>query len=98
MICEIYDDKFDAKYLHELYDLVQGKLRYRACNVANSHTWPYHQEGSHRLFGSTIFSRSHPNFIDYVDNVHAKNFNLCDTYMFCVFVGKTFHPFNQVYV
>lgn len=74
MICEIYDDKFDAKYLHELYDLVQNKLRYRASNVANSHTWPYHQQGSHRLFGSTIFSRSHPNFIDYVDNVHAKNF------------------------
>ena len=27
-------------------------------------------------------------------NVHAKNFNLCDTYMFYVFVDKTFHPFN----
>ena len=74
MICEIYDDKFDAKYLHELFDLVQGRLRYRACNVANSNTWPYHQEGSHRLFGSSIFSRNHPNFIDYLDNQNAQNF------------------------
>jgi len=74
MLCKIYDDKFDAKYLHDIFTILQGKLRYRACNVANSFTWPYHQEGSHRLFGSTIFTRNHPNIISYLDNENAPTF------------------------
>jgi len=74
MICEIYDDKFDAKYLHEIFAVVQGKLRYRACNVANKETWPYGGTGSHRLFGSSIFARRHPNVIDYLDNDNAPTF------------------------
>ncbi len=74
MICEVYDDKFDPKYLHEVFDVLQGKLRYRACNVANSHSWPYHQTGSHRLFGSSIFTRFHPNIIAYMDNDNAPTF------------------------
>ena len=74
MICEIYDDKFDAKYLHEIFSILQGKLRYRACNVANASSWPYHQTGTQRLFGSQIFNREHPNIIDYLDNENAPAF------------------------
>ena len=74
MICEIYDEKFDAKYLHEIFSILQGKLRYRACNVANASSWPYHQTGTHRLFGSQIFNREHPNIIDYLDNENAPTF------------------------
>ena len=71
VLAEVYDNKFDPKYLHDIFATLQGKLRYRACNVANATTWPYHQEGSHRLFGSTIFARHHPNIISYLDNENA---------------------------
>ena len=74
MLAKIYDDKFDVKYLHDIFSILQGKLRYKACNVANKTSWPYRQEGSHRLFGSSIFSRNHPNIITYLDNENAPVF------------------------
>ena len=86
MICEVYDDKFDPKYLHEVFDVLQGKLRYRACNVANASSWPYHQTGTHRLFGSQIFNRRHPNIIDYLDNENAPTFYSMFEHL-CVLMG-----------
>lgn len=74
MLAKIYDDKFDAKYLHDIFDILQGRLRYRACNVANTTSWPYKKEGSHRLFGSSIFRRMDSNIITYLDNENAPIF------------------------
>ena len=73
-LCEVYDDKFDANYLHEIFSIIQGKLKYKANNVTNPTTWPYGGTGSHRLFGSRIFCRHHPNIIDYLDNENASTF------------------------
>ena len=74
MLAKIYDGKFDVKYLHDLFDILQSKLNYKACNVANVNSWPYGTEGSHRLFGSSIFRRNHPNIITYLDNENAPIF------------------------
>ena len=53
-LCEVYDNKFDANYLYEIFSIVQAKLKYKANNVANPTTWPYGGTGTHRLFGSRI--------------------------------------------
>tara|TARA_B100000287_G_scaffold120100_1_gene112023 strand:- start:355 stop:948 length:594 start_codon:yes stop_codon:yes gene_type:complete len=73
-LCEVYDDKLDAKYLHELFEIVQVDLKYRACNIANPTTWPYGMTGSHKLFGSRIFFRQNFNRIDYLDNKNSQKF------------------------
>ena len=74
MICKIYDGKFDAKYLHDIFEVLEDKINYKANNVANASTWPYFKTGTHKLLGSTIFSRKHLNFMDYVDNENALTF------------------------
>ena len=73
-LCEVFDNRFDEKYLHEIFSIVQSKLKYKANNVTNPTTWPYGERGSHRLFGSRIFCRHHINRIDYLDNDNASKF------------------------
>ena len=76
-ICEVYDDRIDLVYLNALYRILERKLEYRASNIANavrSKTWPYHLQGTHKLFGASIFARQHPNIIAYLNNEYGQNF------------------------
>ena len=75
MICKIYDDVFDAEYLYEIFAILQDKLQYRSDNTANRNTWPYGKTGTHKLFGSKIFSRQSVNNITYVNNEYISKFS-----------------------
>ena len=68
-ICEVYDDRIDLVYLNDLYRILERKLEYRASNIANavrSKTWPYNLQGTHKLFGASIFARQQPNIIAFL--------------------------------
>jgi len=56
MIGTVIDDRFDQKYLYDLFSVVE-ELKYRATNVANRRTWPFGYKGTHRLMGATVFNR-----------------------------------------
>jgi len=63
MLCEVIDNFFDPEYLYEIYNQIcQQPLS--ITNVANRKTFPYGNEGTHRLMGSTIFSRSNFNRVE----------------------------------
>lgn len=57
MICEVIDGLFDDLYLHERYQKILNTPLVLT-NVANRKTEPYGHEGTHRLMGRTIFSRT----------------------------------------
>ena len=67
MICEVYDDKFDSLYLHELFEHTIARLPYNFTNIANRNTFPYGFVGSHRLVGSNVFMRDGINHITHID-------------------------------
>jgi len=72
MICDVFDNKFDPLYLHELYENTISRLPYNFTNIANRNTQPYGYSGSHRLIGCTIFSRTGIN--DIID-IDTENWN-----------------------
>lgn len=74
MICQVFDNKFDQEYLHEIFSILEKDLSYHANNVTNPTTWPYGKTGTHRLFGCSIFHRQSNNRIDYLDNQNAPKF------------------------
>ena len=46
MICDVYDDIFDARYLHEFFDNVIAMAGYNITNIANRKTQPYGIDGT----------------------------------------------------
>ena len=67
MICDVYDNVFDARYLHEFFDEVLSPMGYNITNIANRKTQPYGNTGSHRLLGKLIFNRGNVNDIQDID-------------------------------
>jgi hypothetical protein len=57
MKCTVIDGLFDELFLHELY-LKINDIPLNTTNIANRRTWPYGLQGSHRLLGSLLFSRT----------------------------------------
>jgi len=74
MICDVYDNVFDARFLHEFFDEVICPMGYNITNVANRRTQPYGNTGSHRLLGKMIFNRVNVNDIRDID---IENFREC---------------------
>ena len=68
MICEVFDDVFDKRYLHEFFDEVISPMGYNITNIANRKTQPYGNKGSHCLLGRQIFSRDGVNEIQDFDD------------------------------
>jgi hypothetical protein len=62
-MCSVIDGFFDHEYLYEIYNQICD-MPVCITNVANRKTFPYGHEGTHRLMGETIFSRSSVNRID----------------------------------
>jgi len=63
MICKVFDDWFDERFIHELDHIISNKIEYEFNNVANRRTWPYGYEGSYRLMGCSLFKRENLNRI-----------------------------------
>ena len=58
MICEVFDNWFDKRFVCELSDRITHNLTdIKFNNIANTNTWPYGNKGSHMLMGCTIFKR-----------------------------------------
>lgn len=76
MICKIIDDVFDELYLHEFYDILTYQVSYVFSNVANRRTVPYGNKGSHRLLGSTLFSRENINRVNILHPICNKFFDM----------------------
>lgn len=74
MICEVYDDKFDALYLHDFYENVIAKLPYNFTNIANRDSAPYGFSGSHRLIGCNVFNREGLNKITNIEPEYYPDF------------------------
>lgn len=63
MYCKVIDGLFDDLFLHEKYqEILETPLV--LTNVANRKTYPYGNEGTHRLMGRTIFRRTDLNRVD----------------------------------
>lgn len=75
MICKIIDGLFDDLYIHQI-DLTVKNTPVRCNNIANRNTFPYGDQGSHRLFGKTFFSRQSLNRIDVLDENAQKFFDM----------------------
>ena len=57
----IYDGAFDKRWTSELASSLI-KCPWYATNVANRHTWPYKETGSHRLLGhSFLYNKKYSN-------------------------------------
>ena len=56
MIGTVIDDRFDKKYLYDLFSVVE-ELQYKATNITNRKTWPFGYKGTHRLMGALVFNR-----------------------------------------
>ena len=98
MICDVYDDIFDARYLHEFFDNVVAMAGYNITNIANRKTQPYGNTGSHRLLGKQIFARESINDIQDIDLESfyecMKMYNIIESvlkerlFLFLVLLGK----------
>ena len=65
MICHVIDDWLDKRFIYDLDHKISYNLNcYDFVNIANRRTWPYGQEGSHRLMGCVIFQRENLNRIN----------------------------------
>jgi Rps23 Pro-64 3,4-dihydroxylase Tpa1-like proline 4-hydroxylase len=73
MICELFDNIFDPLYIHETHSAIMD-IPVSPNNVANRYTKPYGFEGSHRLYGKTIFERKDINRVDVLDLEHSRLF------------------------
>jgi hypothetical protein len=63
----VFDDIFDTRFLIDL----RARLSHSSwtpTNIANRHTWPYGESGSHKLLGSVFFHRKNINLIHYKQN------------------------------
>lgn len=64
MICKVFDDWLDKRFVYELSDkITTGLTDIKFNNITNRRTWPYELEGSHRMMGCTIFDRENLNRI-----------------------------------
>jgi len=57
MIAKIIDNTFDQQYLHNIIQVLNDQLEYKANNIANRTTWPFGDSGSHRMLGCRLFER-----------------------------------------
>ena len=73
MICEIIDDLFDKRFLHNFFSVVEN-LPYAANNTANRKSWPYGEKAAHKLMGLPIFERSSLNRINVLHHQSASQF------------------------
>lgn len=62
MICQVIDGLFDQLYIHQVDALIRD-IPLSTNNIANRKTWPFGNEGSHRLLGQILFDRSSMNNI-----------------------------------
>ena len=72
MICQIIDGMFDEIYIHQLDAMIRD-IPMCCNNIANRSTWPFGQEGSHRLMGEILFDRKSLNNITILHS-SVKNF------------------------
>tara|TARA_B100000214_G_scaffold163245_1_gene117072 strand:+ start:176 stop:730 length:555 start_codon:yes stop_codon:yes gene_type:complete len=79
MLCQIYDNWIDGEYLHSLARLIESIDSLSFDNIANRKSWPYGQKGSHRLMGSTIFSRSGLNRVEVLHPKASKFFDIFES-------------------
>tara|TARA_B100000131_G_C17834761_1_gene499300 strand:+ start:69 stop:632 length:564 start_codon:yes stop_codon:yes gene_type:complete len=64
MICEVFDDWLDKRFIYELTQKITTDITdINFINIANRRTWPYGDEGSHRMMGCTLFQRENLNRI-----------------------------------
>jgi hypothetical protein len=89
MNCKIIDDAFDLQYLHETYNKIL-EIGVSITNIANRKTFPYGYEGTHRLMGTTIFSRPDINRVDVLNPSAGQFFDIFD------FISNKIQ--NQVYL
>ena len=62
MLCKVIDGLFDDIYIHQLDALIRD-IPLCSNNIANRSTWPFGQEGTHRLLGQILFDRKSINRI-----------------------------------
>lgn len=62
MICQVIDGLFDELYIHQLDSMIR-EIPVYTNNIANRSTWPFGNEGSHRLYGNMLFHRKSLNNI-----------------------------------
>lgn len=62
MICKVLDNLFDDIYIHQIDAMIRD-IPLCSNNVANRSTYPFGQEGTHRLLGQLIFDRKSLNNI-----------------------------------
>ena len=62
-VCNVIDNLFDELFIQEISNHVLN-IRVSCNNIANRKTYPYGLEGTHRLFGTTLFSRQSVNHIN----------------------------------
>lgn len=78
MFCDVVDNYFDLKFIHEIYDKITVEVPLTYTNVANRKTVPYGYEGTHRLLGTTIFSRSNMNRVEILHPASQMFFDVFD--------------------
>lgn len=62
MKCKIIDGVFDDIYIHQIDSMIRD-IPVCSNNVANRSTFPFGQEGTHRLLGQVLFDRKSLNRI-----------------------------------
>jgi len=60
---QTHENVFDRLWLSEVCDTLLNKEAWYANNVANRNTWPYGNDGTHRLLGINFFLRRNENHI-----------------------------------
>ena len=77
MICKVFDDWFDKRFVYDLSDRISFKLNcFHFRNIANINTWPYGTKGSHRFMGCTLFERENLNRITTLHEEAPTFFNI----------------------
>jgi hypothetical protein len=80
MICEVFDNWFDKRFVCELSDRITHNLTdIKFNNIANINTWPYGNKGSHMLMGCTIFKRESLNRTSVLHEQAPAFFNIFET-------------------
>ena len=80
MICHVIDDWLDKRFIYDLDHKISYNLNcYDFVNIANRRTWPYGQEGSHRLMGCVIFQRENLNRINILNKEAPVFFDIFET-------------------
>ncbi len=67
MIAHVIDDLFDHAFITSLEEIILDSVPVHTTNVANSNSHPKGRNGgTHRFFGTDIFSRSSINRVDFL--------------------------------